>query len=61
MTEQLPLLDAVKLAAGVKGAVAKMTRAARIERAAVTPLRQRTAEQAALVALGRLIQDGVFK
>ncbi len=61
MTDQLPLLDAVKLAAGVKGAVAKLTRASRINRAAETPRRQRTAEQAALVALGRLVQDGVFK
>ncbi len=54
-------LDTVKLEAGVKSAVARTTRATRINAAAATPRRQRTAEQAALCALGRLIQDGTFR
>ncbi len=58
---RLPVLDAVKLAAGVKFAVDRLTRATRINAAAATPRRQRTAEQAALCALGRLIQEGTFR
>lgn len=54
-------LDPEKVRADVKHAVRRFTRAGRITTAREKPVRRRTAEQAALCALGRLIQDGTFK
>lgn len=54
------VIDPEKMRRGVDNFVLRLRRPGRIKRAVETPVRQRTAEQAALVALGRLIADGVF-
>lgn len=49
-------------AAQVKAsAFRKLVRTSRIRRAIETPVRHRTAEQAALIAIGRLIESGWCK
>lgn len=51
-------IDVESLKREVVFASAKLTRASRIKAAAEKPMRERTAMDAALCALGRLIEDG---
>lgn len=54
-------LDPAKIKSDVKRATDKITRDFRIRRALDTPVRQRTAKDAALCALARMIQEGKVK
>lgn len=52
------MIDTESLTANVKSTVDGWTRTSRINAAIDTPVRERTAHQAALVAVARLIESG---
>lgn len=56
----LPVIDPEKVRDHVHNSLHWYMRAHRFETALATPVRERSAKQAALIAVGRLIDKGVF-